>query len=982
MKTLFHMIKDRAAKSSNAHSHYGTDDDSNPSSSTSSHTSDASFRAARRSRSNTQPTKQKKECFSSHPLPLPKGPAANGFIVPHPSQSTPSLAIPRSSPQLPNLPGKFRNNQNADKRQGRDEGRSNTVTSHTEQVNELCPPASPSLAQFPGNREPASAANTIRPCRSFRDSPLGSLLVLKDRLAVSSSSFLHPDDSIDPTSDDVHGEAGMGSAFSDMTVVSGVDHASALRYISSKRSMDTSAKDAVSTSSGSASSIHNTRRSIEDTISQYRRLQAETPTPPPRAPSRSRARTVLQRLRRPLTAGSRRPEEPFDLAAMKPHGFGFNQTAAPITGNPNLSGEDGFSSGVTPRLNAGHPSSLEFDSSVRGVPSDVSSPNSATFTTSLHRPSNVSDEISPMELSILVNELTGPETNPEDVSAQASRIIRWAEHIAAREISHGTVVGGSRSLGPQGLGILSSSLLRSIDYLEMMVQGHLSKGEHSVGECRNILAAFHHAKDLCTPIATPNTPLASELPSGTFHTGLAVAMVPNRRHGSISAELSSEPLPPPGALPLTPPNILNLFDPHHKGSPAQRFTDLHGGATAPLSPTSMNSTPNPAATTEMNLATLVTPPEPRKLIDNVSPFESQLAETSGKGATVSLTPAPRRRKRPTTAPETSGNGGLHAFGAALSLTAAAAREGLGTVMDKSPRLPSPRIPDGGRETQNRSASNTEPLASAVGSPPNRRTMLHQPSFSYPGRDADAENELDGGQLELLRSNSPFDPAYTYQHHHSSPSHHALSQQDRNGGEMMGRGGAGRRIGGPNQSRPNTATSVLTVTGSRSGTNTPQEIFTPESFRAGPRPSSRSTSSNNSTPYLRSDASVSQRSLAKSGAATPLTPPSFGGVAALGAPIVLTNGSSSGLGIRLGESGDFAQHADHPSIRSKQSQSSISDIDPQFNGRQAPESVAGLRFGGANPNELRAFTAGKVFRMAPGFRKASMGATSTTTAAAV
>ncbi|KAE8221248.1 hypothetical protein CF319_g5360 [Tilletia indica] len=1044
MKTLLNMIKDRASKNSSSRSHYGTDDDSNQgtSSSTSSHNSEASSRAARRSRSNTQPTKQSKQCFS-HALPMPKVPVVgNGFGSPHPSQSTPSLAIPKPSPQLPKSPSRLKTRQfaqsesadnahegysHSNRTPSRDDGQTHHIPSEADEGIVLSPTRrgvqrNGSAAQLREYREPVSATNTIRPCRSFRDNTLGSLAVLKDRFAVSSSSFLHPDDSVDLASPkrrrfddedmDLHmsSEGGMsaGSTFSDMTVVTAAEQANGVRLVSHGSAIDLSYKDAIS---NSFTSSRNPRCSIEDTVSQYKRMQAENlqkpPSPAPnvaapRPSSRSRARTVLQRLRRPLTAGSRKPEEPFNLAAMnRPQGFGFNQTAAaPTSGSTDLSGEEGFASAVTPRHNAGQASSFDFDPSIRSLQGDLPSPASATFTsTSLHPPAQVNDEVSTMELSGLINELIATHSHPtlsapEDISAKASRIISWAEHVASRErrpsASHGVVSGGPRSLGPRGLGISSSGLLRSIDYLEMLVQTQLSRGGQSMEDCHNVVAAFHYAKDLCTPIAAPTTPVASELPSETFHTGLSVAMMPNRRQGSISVDGPSDLFSAAGNLPLTPPNMLNPLAPkdeQHKVSPASRF-DMYGATTAPLSPVSITSTPNPSvAAAEKTLASLATPPEPRKTTDSVSPFESQLSETSGKGATVSLTPAPRRRRRPTTAPETSGNGGAHAFGAAMGRTSAAAREGLRNVLDKSPQLPSPKVADVGQENMKRSASNLQAPKGITANQTNRRSMMHQPSLSYPGQnagDADGEDGLDGGQLELLRSNSPFNPIHTYQHHHPL-SNHALSQHERGGGEMTGGGGLRARIGGMNQSRPNTATSVATVTGSRSGPNTPQEIFTPESFRAGPRPSSRSASSNNATPYLRSDANASQKSLANSVASSQHAPasssssssgPGSSGSNHNGAglsPALPINGMGAGLGIRMGENGKFV-NASSASIRSKPSKASVKDLDPQQHGYadsvsplDVKEAASAGRFVVGGSNELYQLSVAKGSR---GFRKAS------------
>ncbi|KAL9937358.1 hypothetical protein V8E36_003767 [Tilletia maclaganii] len=686
------------------------------------------------------------------------------------------------------------------------------------------------------------------------------------------------------------------------------------------------------------------------------------------------------------------------------------------------------------------------------------------------------------------------------VSAKVAKIIDWAEQVAAKErrpsaattssssaggsglahASGGNVGagssgsgGGSRSLGSRGLGIYSSALLRSIDYLEMMVETPLNRGGEQIADHPSVAAAFEHAKHLCVPIATPTNPVASELPSDMFHTGLSPALL----HGYVSGDgmmttgtgggaaannnLSSAlslPLTPTSlnprspkenngrmrldhnslanaVTPLSPPPLLNNKEDSSSsqqlegGVSAHHLTAVAHAAAAGLSGLGGISTSSPPQQQQQQqpspselLASLVASPpaEPRKPIDSVSPFEQQ---TSAKEAGLSLTPAPRRRRRPTTAPETgAGSGGPPVFGNSFGAGAGGgggARAGMLSAMaDRSPRaveLPplalnsSPYLSIHGGGYAGVTTNDVESMSTAGNSPrrnsQNRRSLLHHsPSRSYSGQygvNAASHSGTDtltngggfgpgvvvvaGGRdtpssseaFEMLRSASPYEPGAAWD---------ARVPFSPNGG--MGGGGAADPMSmsmTPVSSRPSTANSVATVTGlngtggggSLSSSLSPgsgvrattlsngmgaaaasppsvapspqlqsqqqQEVFTPEAFRAGPRPAASRPSTAGGVPASSSSFSASSSSLSSSKTTT--TAPYLRGSDANLSQRSFTAASGStagsGLGIRIGAgggsedtkvsggggSGGYAGLSP-ASLRSKLSRNSVRDAEAQ------------------------------------------------------
>ncbi|KAK0533108.1 hypothetical protein OC842_003070 [Tilletia horrida] len=1013
MKTLFNKFRG----DSKTRAFHSPEDDFNPgtSDSNSSHNSTSSSNknnCPRRLRSNTQPTKlsktQLKQSYQQHCLPpaLPKTHILSDLAPPQlPFQSSPSLSIPRLSPVPPRSPGRFKRFAS---------GHNSNNHGSTQDSHFLAPdarwPQEPSWEsphKVAGGPEDAIAAptttdqghghGTIRPSRSFRDNPIANI---KDRfLHPSSTSFSSTADTepglplartttqdssangtLVVTDDDPLAST---SGFSAMTVLSGAaDHASPVRLVSHRtHRTDAVHKDEHSSSSDSASSLTPRMSVDENKVAQQYRMLQQAPQAPqssqaPRAASRSRARTVLQKLRRPLTAGSTRAsDEPFSLGATtKPPGFGYNQTtpaatlptgAAPVPAvvSTSVVGADGLPP-ASSHADALMPAqvgttSLDLALSARrqrallagaGVgPADLPSPTTSLAPTSptstmTGLTARMSDESSSIELSSLMAELIAPlpyqqaPSAADEIAAKASKIIDWAEHVASKErrpsTAHSINANNVRSLGGRGLGIYSSALLRSVDYLEMLIEAQLNRNGEKLSDRDTVSAAFQHAKHLCAPIATPATPVAAELPSDTFHTGYSPAVTPT-------------------VLPLTP---ISLSHP----SPKEPLSQLenkygpNGTAAAPLSPELMLSNPTPS------LAALATPPEPRKPAENESPFVSQLSQTSEQKQVISLTPAPRRRRRPTTAPET---GAPAAFGASSSRLGnglggggAGRRDGaLATPADRSPLRPSippPSVPAIAQPTAGEEmlATHSNPgwpaavLSTATAHQIRRSMLHHQPSHSLPGKGAEADGsdlyEV-GGQLELLRSITPSPAPFDCSNQPRSQFGAAADDIDGASGRRRGTGAGSGNSNGlssfsfssqSSQSRPSTAQSVATVTGARSASSAfgSREVFTPEAFRAGPRPTSRAGAgggggsfsggvhSAGATPYLRPEASASQRSFATS------VSTSSSGVH--GAPLPSAP-LGSGLGIRMGEDGRETAAAG-AAIRPKASRSSVRDADPQ------------------------------------------------------
>ncbi|KAK0564802.1 hypothetical protein OC861_004098 [Tilletia horrida] len=830
MKTLLHKIRDTAAKSAAAARHEANpvDDDANASSS-SSHGSAAQFTQGRRSRSNThsiRPPKLRVDLANAKPFSPSQ---AHGES---PYRSTPTLAIPST----PRSSSRFRKHRDpAPAEMPSPDPVRMATTPRKEEPSSLrrdselsfSAASTKAAAQRSDRTDPA---NTIRPCRSFRENSFAAFNVFKDRSGAAVpvvSNEIAPHES-DPA---------LGSGFSTFTMVTNDSHQQVVRLVSHADGVLDGLKDGNS-SGGSATSLAHTVGE-EETRNRYRQLQGG-PSPAPTVPtSRSRARTVLQRLRRPLTAGSTRANN--DDAASPPaktKGFGarkasfvetptdrsvsspLHPVAAPGTAAAAAS-PPVAPSAADMAISHSH-CSLDFDRSTgqhsRGRPPAgerrraVPISQRAASAHAHHAPSapsnmRMKDDLATRQISRLVSDLLRTGRKPsdptfgDDIYAKAGLIVSMAER-AAEEGSQlpQTPVSAPAPKAPTAATTKysPSSLIRGIDRLESAVIAYIRKSGHSLSQLDQDAVARPRMASIANGVVSTNAPPLT--PTSTK--GLSPREAP---HFAMPLSPTSPPQPQPQPQPNTPAT-----------PSAAELSSLALAARGPAAIRGKDGDKEPAA---------------------VSPFESQLSQTSEKDMGMSLTPAPRRRRRPTTAPETGG--GLPSpFGTPSRLAREVPVPAFGAAAGTDDRIKRQEGAPRSRVEERRPSITQLDNASAV----NRRSFMHQTSHSYSGQVQSEDVDLDlgeGGQVEMLRGTGTPDL-----------SNDGGNRWKENGwGSMESRNlvSDGKDI--QHFSRPSTASSATTLSA-----HPPPQLFTPESFSW--RAESRSSSN---TPYLRPEASASQTS---------------------------------------------------------------------------------------------------------------------------